>query len=648
MFRVARMAMVDILVLEAHAADLVRSLGEAGFCELVRQKGARNVHHDRELEEISKRIEQAEGFARAYPLKPSGKTDKNPLNKADMEEAHQTIERLTAALLPLQEAAEREEQRQEEIRTTLNTIVGFKSLEIELSVLHDMTHVSLRYGCIPEPRLAPLLEKNTNALILPLDFPTDEQGKRVILAASSRTGRFALETLLAEAGFQDMPLPVMSGKSDVIARRLEESLKESKETSGEIAGEKEKILAEGGGAFIRALALLKQRQFILLTLRGFACTTSTAHIRCWIERSRLGALEKLVRDATEGTGVVEDTDPLSLPHAEREKLDIPVVLKNNRFLKPFETLISSYGYPRYGEIEPTPLVALGFIAMFGVMFGDVGQGFVLFLAGLGLLFKKSLSPSIRQTGVVVAAAGVSAMIFGLIFGSFFCLEGVVHPLWREPLADYGNVMILFTAAIVFGALWISLGLLCNIINRFSTNDMSEALLGKTGLAGLAFYWGALIPIGLALGEIADNISIDTVVLAAGIPLLFIVAREPIWNAVQRKRAFPHGVGSWIFEAIIEVIDTVSYYFGNTFSFIRVGAFALSHAGLSLAVIELAKLGGGGVMSVLAMIGGNLLIIVLEGMVVTIQSLRLEYYEFFSKFYSGSGRVLMPFKLPAFN
>jgi len=643
MFKAARMTMVDILVFESHIAQLVRSLGEAGICELIREQNTPNTRYEAELDEITRRIEGAESAMQNYAL-PRDTTRVVISKNDDLAGAYRDLDALINAMEPLRNAAETEKQRQDEIRNILHTVAGFRSLDIEFSALRDMTHVALRYGNVPEEKLAPMLASGGKAVVIPLDIPADH-GRRALLAASSRTGRFSMDTLLSESGFHDMPLPEMSGNSDAIIRQLEESLRESLEASKAIERDKQKLLADSGPGFLKALATLKQKKFILSAMRNFPHTASTCHIRCWVERSKFGELERLVRDATEGSGVVEGIDPGTLPRARRQALDIPIVLRNNRFLKPFEAFITNYGYPRYGEIEPTALTAIGFIIMFGLMFGDLGQGFVLFLAGLWLYTRKGFPASLRQTGMVVISAGISGMFFGCMFGSFFCMEEVIHPLWRAPLAAYGNILMLFGASIFFGIVWISVGIICNIINRLHEWDLEDALLGKTGLAGLAFYWGTLIPAGLALLGITGGPNLATLAISSGIPLLLIIAREPLWNTIVKKPLFAHGAVTWVFESIVEMLDTVMYYFGNTFSFVRMGAFTLAHAGLSMAVVELAGLAGGGAAGLIAYIFGNLLIIVLEGLVVTIQSLRLEYYEFFSKFYSGSGRGLVPFKLP---
>jgi V/A-type H+-transporting ATPase subunit I len=184
-----------------------------------------------------------------------------------------------------------------------------------------------------------------------------------------------------------------------------------------------------------------------------------------------------------------------------------------------------------------------------------------------------------------------------------------------------------------------------MINRIRARDWKGVFLEKTGLPGISFYWGALVLLAGG-GLLGLRITPALVLLLTGVPLLVLFLREPLYGLFSRTALFPHGVFSFIMEGVVELIDTLSYFMGNTVSFVRVGAFALAHSGLSLAFMKLFELVGGGIGGITVLVFGNLLIIVLEGMVVSIQTMRLEYYEFFSKFYSGSGHPFTPFRLAA--
>jgi V/A-type H+-transporting ATPase subunit I len=172
---------------------------------------------------------------------------------------------------------------------------------------------------------------------------------------------------------------------------------------------------------------------------------------------------------------------------------------------------------------------------------------------------------------------------------------------------------------------------------------------KFGLVGFIFYWGVL---GLGIKAVVLNAGAPTaleVFLLVLLPLLLLFFREPLHYLMTRKRGGHRpSVLSGVIEGFVDVLETVSSYIANTVSFVRVGAFALAHTALCVAVFSTERvvrtLPGGPLWSVLVVVGGNLLVIGLEGMVVSIQSMRLEYYEFFSKFFKGEGKAYQPFKL----
>jgi len=633
MFRVVRMMLADILVLDRHIHPLTVRLAEFGKVELVpSENGARR--HAKELSRLTAFVSR--------PVKILGEAGIpyrcHTESVMELAEAEHVIQSFLDRMEPLKTQLDALRSRLASLAEALPELHSLRELDVSLNDLGKMEHIILQYGSIPSGELSALLSTTRpGSLILALPGTAEKTGRQEILAASSRTGRFSLETLLSEHGFVRDVLPSDERSGTELVRALESEQNATMAGIAKLESEYDAVIHEHLPLLDQALSRLKREQRILSIINGLPQTESTARIRCWVPRSALPELTRLVNEVTDNTAVVETLDPMKLPASQRQCLSIPVILRNSAFFKPFESLIANYGYPAYGEIEPTPLVAVGFVLMFGVMFGDLGQGLVLLLTGLGISVGKRFSQSLRQAGLLIASAGLSAAFFGLVFGSFFCLEGVIHPLWHEPLKAFDNILILFAATVAFGVLWISTGLVCNIANKILFHDWEGVCLGKTGLAGLAFYWGAILPVVLVGLSPDTEIGIGTLFLTCGIPLLLIVASEPLANLVRRIPAFPHGAGTWVIEAVIEAIDTVTWFFGNTFSFVRIGAFALAHGGLSLAVVEMARLGGGGVTSAIILVGGNLLIIVLEGMVVTIQTLRLEYYEFFSKFYSGSGR-----------
>ena len=318
---------------------------------------------------------------------------------------------------------------------------------------------------------------------------------------------------------------------------------------------------------------------------------------------------------------------------------VPVLLKNRGTLRPFETLVTVMGFPASGEVDPTPLAALAYVLMFGVMFGDLGQGLVLSLTG-GLIWwlLRGQQSAVRDIGAIMVFCGFSAALFGLAYGSVFSNEHLFTPLLFNPMHNMGT---LFFGAIGMGAVLIATGMIFGIINRILAGDILDAVFHFRGCAGLLLY-GVFI---FSAANLIFNLKLAMEVPAvlAGLSIFMVLLRPLMFRIVPgHENPLEHGLFAWFVELIVEMIETASSFLGNTISFIRAGAFALSHAGLSIAVYTLGDIVGGGLSWLGVIIVGNIFIILLEGLVCSIQAMRLEYYEFFSRFYSGKGTPYIPF------
>ncbi len=313
----------------------------------------------------------------------------------------------------------------------------------------------------------------------------------------------------------------------------------------------------------------------------------------------------------------------------------PTKLKNPRILKPFEMFVEMYGLPAYHEMDPTLFIALTYTFMFGVMFGDVGQGACLALGGF-LLYKMK---KMRLAGIV-AVAGVWSVIFGFLYGSLFGFEEAIPALWMKPM---DNIMTTLMLAIGFGAALILVAMVLNMVNAVRAKEYGRLLFNQSGLAGLACY-GFVVFCALLFATGHGLPATIVIGIAVGVPLVAILMKEPLSHLIERKgHIFPEGSKVMFFvEALVEGFDVVLSYATNTISFVRVGAFALSHAGMMGVVMTLAGLEKGNP-NWIVIILGNILVACLEGLVVGIQVLRLEYYEMFSRFYTGNGKPFVSFK-----
>ncbi|MCX6357153.1 MAG: hypothetical protein NT045_04625 [Candidatus Aureabacteria bacterium] len=348
---------------------------------------------------------------------------------------------------------------------------------------------------------------------------------------------------------------------------------------------------------------------------------------------------------TGGHCYIESLSPREIPGVREGQVKVPVLFKNPFFARPFELLTSTYGIPEYGAIDPTVFVAITFLIMFGVMFGDIGDGLVLTIIGALLTFRRRVQRT-SAIGPLVLYCGLSSLLFGFLYGSFFGVEKWFRPLWLRPMND---IFFFIKTAIWFGIAVMSLGILINIIDAVRTRNWLKGLFDKAGLLAGVIYWGGL---GLVINTLmrgGGRFNRNAAFWVVGAPVLLLFLRAPFALLTGRHRKlFPEGFLVYFMETLIEVVEIFLGFLANTLSFIRVAAFALAHAMLFMAVFALADAvrgaPGGTLLSILLIILGNILIIVLEGLIVTIQAIRLEYYEFFGKFFSGEGKRYEPVKI----
>ncbi|PKL02086.1 MAG: ATPase, partial [Synergistetes bacterium HGW-Synergistetes-2] len=312
---------------------------------------------------------------------------------------------------------------------------------------------------------------------------------------------------------------------------------------------------------------------------------------------------------------------------------IPTMLKNIFPIRIFQEIVALYSLPSYDDIDPSPIVTLSFCIFFGFMFGDVGHGLMI-SAGAWFLARKGI---LKQAfASVIQIAGYSAAAFGFLYGSVFGSEELIPALWTTPMHGINKLLV---ASLVAGAAFLSLGIALNILTLRRKGRVGKMLFDCEGLAGLLFYW-------TALAAAAFTFTSDEGVPG---PLLFVLAALflTIMCSSLLERFFfgrdeeDEGGVVHTFSVLHALLSFVS----NTASFVRLAAFALNHAGLSEAVSMLGDMvqsvPGGPFFQAGVLLAGNAVIVGLEGLIVFIQTLRLEYYEFFGKFYRGGGIPFEP-------
>jgi V/A-type H+-transporting ATPase subunit I len=342
----------------------------------------------------------------------------------------------------------------------------------------------------------------------------------------------------------------------------------------------------------------------------------------WIPKNIFKDLDKKIKNDNKVILLVD----------ENNKKNPPVLLKNHFLFKPFESLVKLYGIPDYFEIDPTPFLAITYTILFGMMFGDIGQGLVFFVTGLILSnIKKFKNNNLLK---VLSILGISSMIFGYLYGSIFGFENLIKPLWIRP-SD--NIVFILFFSVIAGIFLIFVSMTFNLVNCIKTKNIFDLIINQNGLTGLFFYLSILSSFLLFFYK-SDLKYVKYILLFACINLFLISFKELIKKIFKKQSNLfdSQNIMVYLFEKVIELIEILLNYFTNTISFVRVGAFALSHAGM-MSVVMLLSEKEFGKKNWITIIFGNILVMLLEGLIVGIQVLRLEFYELFGRFFRGTGR-----------
>ena len=515
----------------------------------------------------------------------------------------------------------------------INQLEPFHMINYNLDVIHNFTFLKFRFGKISHQYYNKFLlyvyddlnivfcECNRDAeYVWGIYFVVSSLADKVDAIFAS----LHFEKINLQKEFDGTPEEAFQ-KLLIRMRTVRKQLKKHKQTLME-------QLADSSGDILLAEEILNKRLETFDIRKYAACTHGSDisfYILCgWMgEKDTKNFLKEIENDSniyctTQTVKNVKDAEP-------------PTKLRNPKIFKPFEMFVTMYGLPAYNEMDPTIFIALTYTFIFGIMFGDIGQGLCLAIGGFALYKIKHM-----DLGAIVGVAGCWSTFFGFMYGSLFGFEEVLHAVWRKPMED---IMTTLTTAIIFGVALILFAMVLNIINAVKIKNFEKAVLDPSGIAGLLVY-GTVVTCVLFMMKGAKLPPTILLVILVGIPLLAIFLKEPLNNLVlKKKHIFPKGSKAMFFvEAFVELFDVVLSYATNTISFVRVGAFALSHAGMMGVVLSLAGAESGNP-NLLVLILGNILVTGLEGLVVGIQVLRLEYYEMFSRFYSGSGKEFQAFK-----
>lgn len=543
------------------------------------------------------------------------------IKKASLE-----LDVLNARVRDLSQAAGRYQQMLEQLER-------LKTLKVSLDDVFHCAFIGFRFGRLPKDSL-PKIDQ-------------DHEGIELLFVPLEETDLFywgfyvARKPQLAQADeffnslyFERIPvIEEAHGLPSEATRSVQAELEKADEELKQARQAVENYWSSNRETFLKVYSKLRYLHDSF-DLRQYASELDeNFYIFGWVPEREVPAFTKQFKQFSHVDCIVEGIE-------EAPGIEPPTHLVNSKLLKPYEGYVGLYGLPKYNEIDPTPVTAITYSIIFGIMFGDVGQGFLVLLLALWMKFKKKWF-----LGDIMIRCSVFSMLFGFLYNSVFGYSGDKAILPYKPPLPVENSQYVMTVLMTTVGVGVGLILLCmvlNIVNGVRQKDPAKFLFGQNGVAGIVFYVAVLAAMLSIVGGV-KLVNPAYIVLLIVLPLIVIGCKEPLGRLVRHEKDWaPKNIGEFILLAFFELFEIVLSFMTNTISYIRIGAFILSHAAMMTAVFAIAHMLGGA--SPVILVFGNVFVIGLEGLVVGIQGLRLQFYEIYSRFYEGGGKEYVPARI----
>ncbi len=564
-----------------------------------------------------------------------------PDSSLDLNDMFEIVRKTNEDYTALQDKKDKLQKHITECRAKQQIIAPFRPVDCDLQNVLNYQYIAYRFGRIPLEyynKLQKYLMDSMNAIYVEGDrddtyvYGAYFVSRREVQMTDAMFRSLRFEKITIPEDFRGTPAEAYQELERAVAKTTEQIADIDKETTELFAGRAPQLVASRN-----RLEELANNFDVRKMAARMEENQQDSYILCgWMTEDDLEKFSEEIKNDDKVFLVVEDD-------RDRHFGEAPTKLKNPKFFKPFEMFVQMYGLPAHDEMDPTVFVGLTYSFIFGAMFGDVGHGILLMVVG-GLLYYFKKLP----LGGIIATAGIFSTFFGFMYGSFFGFEDVIPAVWLKPISQMmelpfiGRLNTVFIVSVAFGMGVILFAMILHIINAIRSHSIGDALFDTNGLAGLVFYGSLVATIVLFMTghKVPGTI---VMVIMFGVPLLLILFREPLTNKVEKRaEKLEVSKGMFLVQGFFELFETLLSYFSNTISFIRIGAFAISHAAMMEVVLMLAGVESGNPNWVVVVLG-NLFVCAMEGLIVGIQVLRLEYYEMFSRFYKGSGRTFEPYR-----
>lgn len=445
------------------------------------------------------------GMLQALQANPASETSLNsPLDLAlrpsrdwrDIEAEASLIETRVHAW---QQRRQQMEEEAEKLKLGEAQVQLLAPLDVRLEDLRRLEYQTVTVGVMPAENVRRVAEAlfQIPFILIPLET---HKGRTLVLAACSTEHAAILDRALKSAFFEASSVPPEAlGKPEEALEALRSKARAIGMRRGEIDAERAKLATELSAHLDRLWRHSAACGKIAEAIRRFPKHGEVVLISGWVPASDIEKVRKTVEAAAGHPVAIE------VLKADPNRQSVPSLVRTPPWLAPFEELVTTFGLASYNELDPTLIVTVSFLTMYGMMFGDMGHGLMLLLIGLWLRRRR------LDYGILVSAAGASGMLFGLLYGSAFG-QPVISARWLRPLEGMWTILL---TAVAGGVLLLNIGFAMNLINAWRARDWPRFFVEKNGIVGIALYWVLLGGgVGVGFGVFPKSVLLVIPVLCA--------------------------------------------------------------------------------------------------------------------------------------